>query len=144
MSGSTEAKGSGVPKNMVGSEELISRHGQQQPNLPIETDIPPAWSEHATLVASPPARLVTENVPLPDPDYQDWGFQEAIPEPSFAEQANAMINASLKRTPEGSSVVDTDSVLESGRLYHGYKDGKYFLPNDAVSSPDPGLGALPT
>lgn len=33
----------------------------------------------------------------------------------------------------GDSVYDPDSDLgASGRFYHGYKDGKYFLPNDAV------------
>ncbi|KAH8648496.1 S-adenosyl-L-methionine-dependent methyltransferase [Xylariales sp. PMI_506] len=53
--------------------------------------------------------------------------------PSFAEAANAMINDQLGRVSEGNSVVEPDSVLgESGRLYHGYKDGTYFLPNDAA------------
>ncbi|ORY67601.1 S-adenosyl-L-methionine-dependent methyltransferase [Pseudomassariella vexata] len=32
----------------------------------------------------------------------------------------------------GDSVVEPDSILApDGRFYHGYKDGKYFLPNDA-------------
>lgn len=36
--------------------------------------------------------------------------------------------------PTGSSIIDPESVLgDSGRFYHGYKDGKYFLPNDEVS-----------
>jgi hypothetical protein len=38
------------------------------------------------------------------------------------------------RTPSGSSIIDTHSVSDdSGRTFHGYKEGKYFLPNDAVS-----------
>lgn len=33
------------------------------------------------------------------------------------------------------SILDTESVTEEmGRTYHGYKEGKYFLPNDGVSS----------
>ncbi|KAI0123299.1 S-adenosyl-L-methionine-dependent methyltransferase [Xylariales sp. AK1849] len=52
---------------------------------------------------------------------------------NFATKANEVINAALGRTPGGTSVVDPDSVLDdSGRLYHGYKDGAYFLPNDAA------------
>ncbi|KAH8674222.1 S-adenosyl-L-methionine-dependent methyltransferase [Xylariales sp. PMI_506] len=46
---------------------------------------------------------------------------------------NDAINKNLDREPSGSSVVEPDSVLgESGRLYHGYKEGKYFFPNDAA------------
>ncbi|KAF3019015.1 hypothetical protein E8E14_013185 [Neopestalotiopsis sp. 37M] len=52
---------------------------------------------------------------------------------NFAAAANDLINQSLGRTPGGTSVVEPDSVLgESGRLYHGYKEGKYFIPNDAA------------
>lgn len=32
----------------------------------------------------------------------------------------------------GSTIQDPESVSELGRTYHGYKDGKYLLPNDAV------------
>ncbi|KAH8649347.1 S-adenosyl-L-methionine-dependent methyltransferase [Xylariales sp. PMI_506] len=54
-------------------------------------------------------------------------------EPSFAETANGLINQILDRTPTGESVIDPDSIIgESLRLYHGYKDGKYLLPNDAA------------
>lgn len=39
----------------------------------------------------------------------------------------------LIRIPDGSSISEPDAVLaENGRTYHGYKEGKYFLPNDAV------------
>ncbi|ORY68863.1 S-adenosyl-L-methionine-dependent methyltransferase [Pseudomassariella vexata] len=39
----------------------------------------------------------------------------------------------IHRVPSDASVVEPDSVLgDSGRLYHGYKDGKYFLPNDGL------------
>jgi SAM-dependent methyltransferase len=34
--------------------------------------------------------------------------------------------------PTGASVIEPDSVLDAdGRTYHGYREGKYFLPNDA-------------
>jgi hypothetical protein len=44
------------------------------------------------------------------------------------------IPSEFLRTPSGSSVIDTESITDdSGRTYHGYKEGKYTLPNDAVS-----------
>ncbi|KAH8655782.1 S-adenosyl-L-methionine-dependent methyltransferase [Xylariales sp. PMI_506] len=37
------------------------------------------------------------------------------------------------RPPTGNSVIDVDSVVgDSGRTYQGYKEGTYFLPNDAA------------
>lgn len=39
----------------------------------------------------------------------------------------------LRRIHDGSSVSEADAVLaENGRTYHGYKEGRYFLPNDPV------------
>ncbi|KAH8681676.1 S-adenosyl-L-methionine-dependent methyltransferase [Xylariales sp. PMI_506] len=56
-----------------------------------------------------------------------------INDPAFAATANDLINRILNRTPTDDSVVDPDSVIgESLRLYHGYKDGKYLVPNDAA------------
>ncbi|KAM0809208.1 hypothetical protein AB5N19_09551 [Seiridium cardinale] len=47
------------------------------------------------------------------------------PDPNFAIIANDMINKALGRTPGGNSVIEPDSVLgESGRLYHGFNEGK--------------------
>lgn len=55
---------------------------------------------------------------------------------SFDIDANDKIDQTLGRNPGGTSIVEPDSVLgESGRLYHGYKEGSYLLPNDAVSVP---------
>ncbi|KAF3008195.1 hypothetical protein E8E14_008223 [Neopestalotiopsis sp. 37M] len=51
----------------------------------------------------------------------------------FKASRNKLVNESLGRTPGGLSVIDPSSVLgDSGRLYHGYKDGKYYFPNDAA------------
>jgi hypothetical protein len=38
-----------------------------------------------------------------------------------------------RHVPTGTSVIAEDAVMEeSGRTYHGYEQGKYFLPNDPV------------
>jgi hypothetical protein len=112
----------------------------QEPTSTLPSqELPP---QHPTTAA--PSHIYTENVPTADPTLPSSGAWELeVPlqqassasgsEPSFAEQANAPINASLSRTADGRSVIEPDSVLgESGRLYHGYKEGKYLLPNDAV------------
>ncbi|KAI1840944.1 hypothetical protein JX266_012880 [Neoarthrinium moseri] len=37
------------------------------------------------------------------------------------------------RTPTNYSIIEEDSVIEdTGRSYHGYKQGKYYIPNDGV------------
>lgn len=51
-------------------------------------------------------------------------------------EANYMPNDDDSNKSSGQSVYDAESVVgESGNLYHGYKQGKYFLPNDAVRTP---------
>lgn len=84
----------------------------------------------------PPTRLYSESVPRVDPILQGLAYGEiATNDPNFAIQANKLVNESLGRTPGGLSVIDPSSVLgDSGRLYHGYKDGKYYFPNDAVGA----------
>ena len=43
-----------------------------------------------------------------------------------------LIAEELLHVPTGSTVPDPNSVVgESGRSYHGYKEGSYLLPNDA-------------
>ncbi|KAH6655834.1 S-adenosyl-L-methionine-dependent methyltransferase [Truncatella angustata] len=84
-----------------------------------------------------PSHLFTEDVPKPELDNPESDGllhpHHSGPHANFAERANALVNATLGRTPDGASVIDPDSILdESGRLYHGYKDGKYLLPNDAA------------
>lgn len=52
---------------------------------------------------------------------------------SFNPFVPVFIDEELMRTPTGASVVEPESVVgESGRSYHGYKEGRYLLPNDAV------------
>jgi hypothetical protein len=87
----------------------------------------------------PASYSVGGELPLADPNLESLPDSMLLPYGpsaglSFAEQANDMVNAALNRAPGGTSVVDPESVLgDSGRLYHGFKEGKYFLPNDAVS-----------
>lgn len=60
--------------------------------------------------------------------------------PSFNPFVPTFEDEELVRVPSGASIVEPESVLgESGRSYHGYKEGKYLLPNDAVriSQADP-------
>lgn len=85
-----------------------------------------------------PSCLFTETAPVADfgpCSSEAYSHTHGLmPQPNFAARANQLIDDSLGRTPDGTSVIDPDSVLdESGRLYHGYRDGKYLLPNDAVS-----------
>ncbi|KAH8651246.1 S-adenosyl-L-methionine-dependent methyltransferase [Xylariales sp. PMI_506] len=88
-------------------------------------------------ILQPPTHIYSE-APRPNADPILYRFGQTPitleqAQRSFADQANDLINAALGRTPVGGSVIDPDSVLgESGRLYHGYKEGTYFLPNDAA------------
>ncbi|KAK6860410.1 S-adenosyl-L-methionine-dependent methyltransferase [Apiospora arundinis] len=53
--------------------------------------------------------------------------------PSFNPFVPTFEDEELVRVPSGASIVEPESVLgESGRSYHGYKEGKYLLPNDAA------------
>jgi hypothetical protein len=45
----------------------------------------------------------------------------------------ALDHEHLDRIPSGGSVIDTSAVYDdSGRSFHSYKEGKYYLPNDPV------------
>lgn len=88
----------------------------------------------------PPSKIFSESMPTVKPliakSASDKYSSQPTPyqDPDFAKRANDLINQALGRTAGGTSVIEPDSILgESGRLYHGYKDGKYLLPNDAVS-----------
>ncbi|KAH8674130.1 S-adenosyl-L-methionine-dependent methyltransferase [Xylariales sp. PMI_506] len=106
---------------------------------PIEATVPSLIQEQYGM-RSVPTRLYSEDISqaqdvLFSGNHVDasatmppWNHQV-----SFAEVANNLINESLGRVPSGGSIVEPNSILdESGRLYHGYKEGKYLLPNDAA------------
>ncbi|KAK8112809.1 hypothetical protein PG984_013335, partial [Apiospora sp. TS-2023a] len=50
-----------------------------------------------------------------------------------SQPTSILMPADVPREPTGSTIVEPDSVFDdSGRSFHGYKEGKYFLPNDAA------------
>ncbi|KAH8666928.1 S-adenosyl-L-methionine-dependent methyltransferase [Xylariales sp. PMI_506] len=76
----------------------------------------------------PPSRLFSENT-TDGLQYQSSGSEDS----SGIDVVHELASQPVGRTSSGGSVVEPDSVIgESGRLYHGYKEGKYFLPNDAA------------
>ncbi|KAH8674149.1 S-adenosyl-L-methionine-dependent methyltransferase [Xylariales sp. PMI_506] len=125
------------PKNVSvagsGGPAAASLHYSPAPNVPVNIDM--IWAGRLPM-ANPPTWIYTEVMPVADPmlsEVEDFNFRFTKQDPYFALRANDLINITLGCTPTGGSVVEPDSVLgESGRLYHGYKDGKYFLPNDAA------------
>jgi hypothetical protein len=76
----------------------------------------------------------TGRPPLPRPPvplFQSLGSSSRASETSRQQH----LDDALNRTPTGRSIAEPGSVFwpENGRTYHGYKEGKYFFPNDAVS-----------
>lgn len=114
---------------------LIEKAQQLPPNAGLPFQSQYLRPGHNVQVA--PSALFTEQIPSAGNSSSESDvsrISQARTHQNFAERANALVNASMGCTPDGTSVVDPDSILdESGRLYHGYKDGKYLLPNDAVS-----------
>ncbi|KAK8029887.1 hypothetical protein PG993_011178 [Apiospora rasikravindrae] len=50
-----------------------------------------------------------------------------------SQPTSILMPAEVPREPTGSTIIEPDSVFDdSGRSFHGYKEGKYFLPNDAA------------
>ncbi|KAK9414491.1 putative S-adenosyl-L-methionine-dependent methyltransferase [Seiridium unicorne] len=139
----TQTPGSEHSVNISSSLSLDSTSPRVNLSTPaVWSDVPllPSQLLESYKVAPAPSHLFTERVPValksePEPAVDEFWFQEAPGQRdlSFSTVANEMINKSLGRQPGGTSVVEPDSILgESGRLYHGYKDGKYLLPNDAA------------
>ncbi|KAH8655276.1 S-adenosyl-L-methionine-dependent methyltransferase [Xylariales sp. PMI_506] len=127
-----------IPQPLVISVDQSST-AEQSNAVVINTPLEGATAGHLSYQASrpemeqPPSHIDTEAVPTPDPILSPLYDINLGNDLSFAEVANRAINVAIGRTPTGGSVVKPDSVLgDSGRLYHGYKDGKYFLPNDAA------------
>ncbi|KAH8678415.1 S-adenosyl-L-methionine-dependent methyltransferase [Xylariales sp. PMI_506] len=105
------------------------------PTLPSE--LLGSYSSIAALPASqldPYSRARELSPALPINRFEFHNVQDAtLRNKSSADVINDMINQQLGRVSMGDSVVEPDSILgESGRLYHGYKEGTYLLPNDAA------------
>jgi hypothetical protein len=86
------------------------------------------------LSSYPSQPLVSE----PEPSYAhflgaQFNAESFANSPDFYPTNHVLDHEHLGRVPSGGSVIDTNAVFDdSGRSFHGYKEGKYFLPNDAV------------
>lgn len=83
-----------------------------------------------------PQDILPEDYPEIDPNYlrPDLVSPVALPPSQSGIPPEAWMPAEWQRESSGASVVEPNSVVEdNGRTYHGYKEGKYYLPNDAVS-----------
>ncbi|KAH8655304.1 S-adenosyl-L-methionine-dependent methyltransferase [Xylariales sp. PMI_506] len=132
------ANGSGRP--LLPREPLPSDQQGYNPNhQPLPSEVLQSYNTHfapTQLYAEDRSKITqhverhTESLPATQGTAP---YPTVANDPSFAEAANDLVNKSLDRDPTGCSVVEPDSVLgESKRLYHGYKEGRYFLPNDAA------------
>lgn len=96
------------------------------------------WSPFSATSASQSTEALNafNNTPIPFNPAQILFVPSQMPQDQF--EAQFPIPEELLRIPDGSSVVEDDAVLaENGRTYHGYKEGKYFLPNDPVYTCSP-------
>ncbi|KAK8131323.1 S-adenosyl-L-methionine-dependent methyltransferase, partial [Apiospora sp. TS-2023a] len=82
-----------------------------------------------------PDEFLPEDLPEVDPRYLNPNLVSAtqLPQSQTGIPHMQWVPTEVYREPSNASVYEPDSVVgESGRLYHGYKEGKYFLPNDAA------------
>ncbi|KAK6858887.1 S-adenosyl-L-methionine-dependent methyltransferase [Apiospora arundinis] len=82
-----------------------------------------------------PQDILPEDYPEIDPDYlrPDLVSPVALPPSQSGIPPEAWMPAEWQRKSSSASVVEPNSVVEdNGRTYHGYKVGKYYLPNDAA------------
>ncbi|KAK8108083.1 S-adenosyl-L-methionine-dependent methyltransferase [Apiospora kogelbergensis] len=78
-----------------------------------------------------PHEFLPEDFPEPDPAYVAPGPDHPLRVSSPRLPAEAYIPADVFRETNGTSIVEPESVqAENGRLYNGYREGKYLLPND--------------
>lgn len=74
-----------------------------------------------------PDEFLPEDLPAVDPRYLDPHLVSAtqLPQSQTGIPQLQWVPAEVYREPTNSSVYEPDSVVgESGRLYHGYKEGK--------------------
>ncbi|KAK8053101.1 hypothetical protein PG996_012402 [Apiospora saccharicola] len=82
-----------------------------------------------------PDEFLPEDLPEVDPRYLDPNLISAtqLPQSQTGIPHMQWVPTEVYRESSNASIYEPDSVVgESGRLYHGYKEGKYFLPNDAA------------
>ncbi|KAK6821798.1 hypothetical protein PG987_014623 [Apiospora arundinis] len=82
-----------------------------------------------------PGEFLPEDLPEVDPKYLDPNMVSAtsLPQSQTGIPPSQWMPAEVYREHSNASIYEPQSVVgESGRLYHGYKEGKYLLPNDAA------------
>ncbi|KAK9426222.1 hypothetical protein SUNI508_12493 [Seiridium unicorne] len=112
--------------------QFISEHAidlQSQGGLALQSQSPPDSPRQLPDHSDTSGHDAPQPQPQPQPHVAQWSTQALNPLiPHF-------IDPELVRNSSGSSVLEEDAVLgESGRTYHGYKDGlsSYLLPNDGA------------
>lgn len=81
-----------------------------------------------------PQDFLPEDYPDLDPAYS---VTDAANPPRITSKVplEAWIPGEIFRVPTGTSIVEPHSVPgDNGRLYNGYREGKYLLPNDPVTT----------
>ncbi|KAK8015429.1 hypothetical protein PG990_008725 [Apiospora arundinis] len=89
----------------------------------------------AKLTGFRPDEFLPEDLPVVDPKYLDPNLVSAtnLPQSRTGIPPAQWVPAEIYREHSNSSIYEPHSVVgESGRMYHGYKEGKYLLPNDAA------------
>ncbi|KAK8018338.1 S-adenosyl-L-methionine-dependent methyltransferase [Apiospora marii] len=111
------------------SDHVSSEPGDTDPERHTPSDTVPV------ITGFMPDDFLPEDLPEVDPRYLDPSLVSAtqLPQSQTGIPQTQWVPAEVYREPSNASVHEPDSVVgESGRLYHGYKEGKYFLPNDAA------------
>jgi len=104
--------------------------------IPQNSDFIPqdAMSEHSISQEIVPQEVITgEDIHEGAKRSIDQFLANSPTSQNFNPFVSNFIDEGLLRMPTGSTIPDPTSVLgESGRTYHGYKEGSYLMPNDAA------------
>ncbi|KAI0168794.1 S-adenosyl-L-methionine-dependent methyltransferase [Pestalotiopsis sp. NC0098] len=116
----------------VGSRELQSPDASARCTQDPEPHGDPPVSESAQPEASPQVYGFVPDEPLEvDERLLKYAASRANVSASHAVDSQSWIPEDFLRQPTGSTIAEPESVLgRSGRTYHGFKEGKYFMPND--------------
>lgn len=107
-------------------------------NVQGNTEVTGSNSESQEPTPQKPSQLLPSSGPIRSPtDFPGTQFNASLyansPDFFSSTEHDAVDHEHLDRVPTGGSVIDTNAVYDdSGRSFHGYKEGKYFAPNDAV------------
>ncbi|KAK7947887.1 uncharacterized protein PG986_008773 [Apiospora aurea] len=105
-------------------------HDKPREGHPETSEMPPPTTKRTGFM---PQEFLPEDFPAIDPLYTrpDVVSAAAVPPSQSGIPPEAWVPAEVYRESSGGSVVEPNSITEeNGRTYHGYKDGKYWIPND--------------